>query len=64
MCLSSTEYKKIRENTSVDQCKYVESKQNTHFINDGREGHEVQENDPEVKRSVAMATTVSTQIAQ
>ena len=81
----------IQENTSVDQWKYVESKQNpadeisrglktqellnsrwitgpeflwenrNHLINNGREDHEVQENDPEVKTSVAMATTASTQ---
>ena len=84
----------IQENTSVDQWKYVESKQNpadeasrglktqellnsrwitgpeflweneNHFINNGGQDHEVQENDPEVKKSVAMATTASTQIAQ
>lgn len=84
----------IQENTSVDQWKYVESKQNpadeasrglktqellnsrwitgpeflweneNHFINNGGQVHEVQENDPEVKKSVALATTASTQIAQ
>ena len=84
----------IQENTSVDQWKYVESKQNpadeasrglktqellncrwitgpeflweneNQSINNGREDHEVQENDPEVKKSVAMATTTTTQIAQ
>ena len=71
----------IQENTSVDQWKYVESKQNpadeasrglktqellnspwitgpeflreneNHFINNGGQVHEVQENDPEVKKS-------------
>ena len=84
----------IQENTSVDQWKYVESKQNpadeasrglktqellnsrwitgpeflweneNHFINNSGQVHEVQENDPEVKKSVALATTASTQIAQ
>jgi len=83
----------IQENTSVDQWKYVESKQNPAdeasqglktqellnsrwitgpeflwenenlFINNGNQVHEVQENDLEVKKSVAMATTASTQIA-
>lgn len=33
-------------------------------VNNGREDHEVQEDDPEVKKSVAMATTATTQIAQ
>jgi len=84
----------IQENTSVDQWKYVESKQNPAdeasrslktqellnsrlltgpeflwenenlFINNGSQVHEVQENDPEVKTSVAMATTASTKIVQ
>ena len=84
----------IQENTSVDQWKYVQSKQNpadeasrglktqellnsrwitgpeflweneNYFINNGSQVHEVQENDPEVKKSVAMATTASTQIVQ
>ena len=84
----------IQENISVDQWKYVESKQNpadeasrglktqellnsrwitgpeflweneNHFINNGGQVHEVQENDPEVKKSVALATTASTQIAE
>ena len=73
----------IQERTSVDQWKYVESKQNpadeasrgltgaeflweneNHSVNSSREGHEIQENDPEVKQSVAMATTATTQTAQ
>ena len=84
----------IQEHTSVDQWKYVESKQNpadeasrglkakellnsrwitgqefrweneNHSVNSGREGHEIQENDPEVKQSVAMATTATTQTVQ
>ena len=84
----------IQENTSVDQWKYVESKQNpadeasrglktqellnsrwitgpeflweneNHFLINGCQDHEVQEHDPEVKKSVALATTASTQIAQ
>ena len=84
----------IQDNTSVDQWKYVESKQNpadeasgslkTHellisrwitgpeflwenenqSIFNGREDHEVQENDLEVKKCVAMATIATTQIMQ
>ena len=82
----------IQEYTSVDQWKYVESKQNPadeasrglktqellnsrwitgpeflwenekHSVNSGKEGHEIQEDDPEVKKPVAMATTATTQI--
>ena len=84
----------IQENTSVDQRKYVESKQNlaneasrglktqellnsrwitgpeflwenkNHFINNSGQVHRVQENDPKVKKFVALATTASTQITQ
>ena len=84
----------IQEHISVDQWKYVESKQNpadeasrglktqellnsrwitepeflweneNQSVNSGREGLEIQENDPKVKKSVAMATTATTQIAQ
>ena len=82
----------IQENTSVDQWKYVESKQNpadeasrglktqellnSHWITGpvflwenenkwlAREDHKLQENDPEVKKSVAMATTTTTPIVQ
>ena len=82
----------IQENTSVDQWKYVESKQNPadeasrglksqELLNScwitgpvflwenenkwlAREDHKLQENDPEVKKSVAMATTTTTPIVQ
>ena len=82
----------IQENTSVDQWKYVESKQNPadeasrglksqELLNScwitgpvflwenenkwlAREDHKLQENDPEVKKSVAMATTTTTAIVQ
>ena len=84
----------IQKNTSVDQWKYVESKQNpaneasrglktqellnprwitgpeflwenkNHFINNSGQVHGVQENDPKVKKFVALATTASTQIAE
>ena len=84
----------IQENTSVDQWKYVESKQNpadeasrglktqellnsrwitgpeflweneNHFLNNGGQDHEVQENDPEVKKAVAMANATNMQTTQ
>ena len=82
----------IQENTSIEQWKYVESKQNPadeasrglrtqELLNSRwitgpaflwenenkwlpREDHKLQENDPEVKKSVAMATTTTTPIVQ